>query len=57
MNRVCSGHIAAGMMSQDFSEFVKSLIAKNDVYNFMPKIKSSPGICSNPAVLNGRLPF
>ena len=42
MNKVCSGQTTTGMMSQDFSEFVKSFIVKDDINNFMSTIKGTP---------------
>ena len=42
MKKVCSGHLTAGVLSQNFSETVKSFIANNEAYHFMNTIKGIP---------------
>ena len=42
MKKVCSGNLIAGLLSQNFSERVKSLIKKDEAYHFMSTIKGTP---------------
>ena len=42
MKKVCSGHLTAGVLSQNFSEKVKSFIVNNEAYHFMNIIKGTP---------------
>ena len=42
MKKVCRGHLTAGVLSQNFSETVKSFIVNNEVYHFMNTIKGTP---------------
>ena len=42
MKKVCSGNLTAGLLSQNFSESVKSFIVKDEAYHFMSTIKGTP---------------
>ena len=42
MKKVCSGALTAGMLSNNFSETVKSFVSKDDGYQFMSAIKGTP---------------
>ena len=42
MKKVCSGNLTAGLLSQNFSESVKSFIVKDEAYHFMSTIKDTP---------------
>ena len=42
MKKVCSGNLIAGLLSQNFSERVKSLIKKDEAYHFMSTTKGTP---------------
>ena len=42
MKKVCSNQLTAGMLSNNFSETVKSFIAKDEGFNFMNSIKGTP---------------
>ena len=42
MNKVCGGHLTAGMLPQNFSEIVKSFITNDEAYHFMNTIKGNP---------------
>ena len=41
--KVCTNQLTAGMLSSNFSDTVKSFIAKDEGYNFMNSIKGTPG--------------
>ena len=42
MKKVCSGHLTAGVLSQNFSEIFKLFMANNEAYHFMNTIKGTP---------------
>ena len=42
MEKVCGGHVTAGMLSQNFSETVRTFIANDKAYQFMNTIKGTP---------------
>ena len=42
MKKVRSGHLTAAVLSQNFSEKVKSFIVNNETYHFMNTIKGTP---------------
>ena len=42
MKKVCSGNLTAGLLSQIFSERVKSFMVKDEAYHFMSTIKGTP---------------
>ena len=42
MKKVCSGHLTPGVLSQNFSETVKSFIVNNEEHHFMNTIKDTP---------------
>ena len=45
MKKVCSSHLTAGMLSQNFSETVKSFIVNNKkAYHVINTIKSTPSL-------------
>ena len=39
LRKVCSGRMTAGMLSNNFSETVQALVAKDKAYRFMNSIK------------------
>ena len=41
MKKVCTNQLAAGMLSSNFSDTVKSFIAKDEGFNFMNSIKGT----------------
>ena len=47
MKNVCSGHLTAGMLSQNFFETVKSFIVNNKVNHFMNTITGIPYLLEN----------
>ena len=42
MKKVCSGYLTAGVLSQNFSETVKSFTVNNEAYHFMNTIEGTP---------------
>ena len=42
LRKVCSGRMTAGMLSNNFSETVQALVAKDKPYRFMNSIKGTP---------------
>ena len=42
LRKVFSGHMTAGMLSNNFSETVQALVAKDKAYRFMNSIKGTP---------------
>ena len=42
MKKVCTTQLTAGMLSNNFSETVKSFIAKDEGFNFMNSVKGTP---------------
>ena len=42
MKKVCSGHLTAGVLSQNFSEIFELFMVNNEAYHFMNTIKSTP---------------
>ena len=42
MKKVCSGNLTARLLSQNFSERVKSFIVKHEAYHFMSTTKGTP---------------
>ena len=42
MKKVCTNQLTAGMLSNNFSDSVKSFIAKDQAYSFMGPIKGTP---------------
>ena len=42
MKKCCGSSLTAGMLSQNFSERVKSFVVKDDAYHFMNTIKGTP---------------
>ena len=42
MKKVCSGHLTPDVLSQNFSETVKSFIVNNEAHHFMNTIKDTP---------------
>ena len=42
MKKVCANQLTAGMLSNNFSDTVKSFIAKDESFNFMNSIKGTP---------------
>ena len=42
MKNGCGGHLTAHMLSQNFSEIVKSFRANDEAYHFMNTIKGNP---------------
>ena len=42
MTKVCANKLTAGMLSSNFSDTVKSFIAKDEGYSFMSPIKGTP---------------
>ena len=42
MKKVCIGHLAPDVLSQNFSETVKSFIVNNEAHYFMNTIKDTP---------------
>ena len=41
LKKFCSGHVTAGMLSRNFTEAVKSILTKDDAYQFMDNIKGT----------------
>ena len=42
LRKVCSGHNTVGMLSNNFSETVQALVAKDKAYRLMNSIKGTP---------------
>ena len=42
MKKVCTNRLTAGMLSNNFSDTVKSFIAKDEGFNFMNSVKGTP---------------
>ena len=42
MKKVCTNQLTAGMLSSNFSDTVKSFIAKDEGFNFMKSVKGTP---------------
>ena len=42
LRKVCSGRMTAGMLSNNFSETVQAVVAKDKAYRFMNSIKDTP---------------
>ena len=42
MKKVCTTQLTAGVLSNNFSETVKSFIAKDKGFNFMNSVKGTP---------------
>ena len=42
LKKVCGGHLTAQMLSNNFSETVKSFISKDEAFQFMGNIKGTP---------------
>ena len=42
LKKMCTGQLTAGMIINNFSCFVNSLLSKNDAYQFMGTIKATP---------------
>ena len=42
LKKFCGGHVTAGMLSNNFTETIKSFLTKDDAYQFMGNIKGIP---------------
>ena len=47
MKKVISNNLTAGMLSENFKQRVKELIAKDKVFSFMSSIKGTPAYWKN----------
>ena len=45
LRKFCSGRMTAGMLSNNFSETVQPLVAKDKTFRFMNSIKGNPACC------------
>ena len=42
LKMLCSGHVTAGMLASNFTETVKSFLAKDDTYQVMGNSRGTP---------------
>ena len=47
MQKIKSNNLTAGILSQNYTETIKSLIAKDEAFNFMNTLKGTPAYCKH----------